>query len=43
MTAVDEATRPDTDLFERPSRPWIRPAEVVRDFGLKYASNGSSG
>lgn len=43
MTAVDDATRPDSDLFERPPRPWIRPSEVLRDFGPKYASNGLIG
>ncbi|NLE81702.1 MAG: benzoate transporter, partial [Rhodococcus sp.] len=43
MTAVDDVTRPDTDLFERPPRPWLRPAAVLRDFGPRYVSNGLIG
>lgn len=43
MTAVDEPTRSDTDLFERPVRPRIRPGQIVRDFGPRYAANGLIG
>ncbi|MFZ2528642.1 MAG: benzoate/H(+) symporter BenE family transporter [Rhodococcus sp. (in: high G+C Gram-positive bacteria)] len=43
MTTVDETAGPDTGLFEKPPRPWVRPREVLHDFGSRYIVNGLVG
>lgn len=43
MTAVDDRPTAETDLFERPVRPVVRPRGILRDLGPRYAANGLIG